>query len=369
MEVNSQLSVLNARKENSHQTKHKVTSLENCPTCFQSVNPEHKDKISKRAQLEIEEINVEMEPKFFERETIFKDMEKAKILVRGYEEDKANLERDRIRSEHYKVIDTKIKSDSFFLERVLEEMKEIKRITEELKAKSRTFELTQDNFNKKRLSLDEQNLIVRRLEISSAEKRKELELLKQRIEETTETILKKEKVRSQIIYLRSLQDWLQEKFLSIIALTEKNVLAKLRSDFSKIINEWFTTLVEDSLSVRLDEDFTPVITNQDYEVDYDFLSGGERTAVALAYRLALNQILNSMMSNLKTKDIIILDEPTDGFSEQQLDKMRDIFEQLKSEQIILVSHEQKIEGFVDNIIKIQKDGTSKIVSKSESKPF
>jgi exonuclease SbcC len=157
--------------------------------------------------------------------------------------------------------------------------------------------------------------------------------------------------------------------LSIIALTEKNVLAKLRSDFSKIINEWFTTLVEDSLSVRLDEDFTPVITNQDYEVDYDFLSGGERTAVALAYRLALNQILNSMMSNLKTKDIIILDEPTDGFSEQQLDKMRDIFEQLKSEQIILVSHEQKIEGFVDNIIKIQKDGTSKIVSKSESKPF
>ncbi len=369
MEVNSQLSVLNARKENSHQTKHKVTSLENCPTCFQSVNPEHKDKISKRAQLEIEEINVEMEPKFFERETIFKDIEKAKILVRGYEEDKANLERDRIRSEHYKVIDTKIKSDSFFLERVLEEMKEIKRITEELKAKSKTFELTQDNFNKKRLSLDEQNLIVRRLEISSAEKRKELELLKQRIEETTETILKKEKVRSQIIYLRSLQDWLQEKFLSIIALTEKNVLAKLRSDFSKIINEWFTTLVEDSLSVRLDEDFTPVITNQDYEVDYDFLSGGERTAVALAYRLALNQILNSMMSNLKTKDIIILDEPTDGFSEQQLDKMRDIFEQLKSEQIILVSHEQKIEGFVDNIIKIQKDGTSKIVSKSESKPF
>ncbi|MBC8495215.1 hypothetical protein H8D36_03615 [archaeon] len=210
---------------------------------------------------------------------------------------------------------------------------------------------------------------VRKLEITSAEKRKELELLKQRIEETIETINRKENVRSKVNYLRSLQDWLQEKFMGMIMITEKNVLAKLRSDFSKIINEWFTTLVDDSLSVRLDEDFTPIITNQDYEVDYDFLSGGERTAVALAYRLALNQILNSMMSNLKTKDIIILDEPTDGFSEQQLDKMRDIFEQLKSEQIILVSHEQKIEGFVDNIIKIQKDGTSKIVTNDESKPF
>lgn len=69
-----------------------------------------------------------------------------------------------------------------------------------------------------------------------------------------------------------------------------------------------------------------------------------------------------MLSKLKTKDVIILDEPTDGFSEQQLDKMRDIFEQLDAKQIILVSHEQKIEGFVDNIIRIKKDGTSKVES-------
>ena len=369
MDINSKISVLNARKENSLLTKEKVVSLENCPTCFQSVTHEHKDKISKRAQFDIEEINLEVEPKIFEKETIFKDIEKEKNLIRGYEEDKANLERDRIRSEHYNSVGTKIKSDSFFLERVIEEVREITVLTNELRLNAKNFEQTQEMFNAKRLSLEEYNLSVRKLEITSAEKRKELELLKQRIEETIETINRKENVRSKVNYLRSLQDWLQEKFMGMIMITEKNVLAKLRSDFSKIINEWFTTLVDDSLSVRLDEDFTPIITNQDYEVDYDFLSGGERTAVALAYRLALNQILNSMMSNLKTKDIIILDEPTDGFSEQQLDKMRDIFEQLKSEQIILVSHEQKIEGFVDNIIKIQKDGTSKIVTNDESKPF
>ena len=369
MDINSKISVLNARKENSLLTKEKVVSLENCPTCFQSVTHEHKDKISKRAQFDIEEINLEVEPKIFEKETIFKDIEKEKNLIKGYEEDKANLERDRIRSEHYNSVGTKIKSDSFFLERVIEEVREITVLTNELRLNAKNFEQTQEMFNAKRLSLEEYNLSVRKLEITSAEKRKELELLKQRIEETIETINRKENVRSKVNYLRSLQDWLQEKFMGMIMITEKNVLAKLRSDFSKIINEWFTTLVDDSLSVRLDEDFTPIITNQDYEVDYDFLSGGERTAVALAYRLALNQILNSMMSNLKTKDIIILDEPTDGFSEQQLDKMRDIFEQLKSEQIILVSHEQKIEGFVDNIIKIQKDGTSKIVTNDESKPF
>jgi exonuclease SbcC len=163
-------------------------------------------------------------------------------------------------------------------------------------------------------------------------------------------------------YLRSLQDWLEGNFMPLMNLTEANVMISLRKDFSRIFNEWFSTLVSDNLSVRLDEDFTPIITNQDYEIDYAFLSGGERTAVALAYRLALNQVINSMLSKLKTKDILILDEPTDGFSEQQLDKMRDIFEQLEAKQIILVSHEQKIEGFVDNIIRIKKDGTSKIES-------
>ena len=67
-----------------------------------------------------------------------------------------------------------------------------------------------------------------------------------------------------------------------------------------------------------------------------------------------------MLSQIKTKDIVILDEPTDGFATEQIDKMRDIFEQLKAEQIILVSHEEKIEGFVDHVIKIRKDGISQI---------
>ena len=157
---------------------------------------------------------------------------------------------------------------------------------------------------------------------------------------------------------------MQEKFLSIITITETNVLAKLRNEFSKIFHEWFSILVPEGLSVSLDEDFTPKIINQDYDLDYDFLSGGERTAVALAYRLALNQVLNSLLSKIKTKDLVILDEPTDGFSLEQLSKIGHIFEQLKSEQVILVSHEQKIEDFVDHIIRIKKDGTSGIERKS-----
>ena len=199
-------------------------------------------------------------------------------------------------------------------------------------------------------------------EILIATKNKEIELLKIKLTELSIEIRNKEKIREQVNYLRGLQDWIGKNFITMIDATEKRVMAEILNEFSIIFSERFSTLVSDSLSVRLDEDFTPIVTNQDYEIDYDFLSGGERTATALAYRLSLNQVLNSR-SNIKTKDIVILDEPTDGFATNQINKMRDIFEQLKAEQIILVSHEEKIEGFVDHVIKIHKNGISKITDR------
>jgi len=141
----------------------------------------------------------------------------------------------------------------------------------------------------------------------------------------------------------------------LVSLIEKNVMTKLKTEFSKSFSEWFSMLVSDSFYVRLSDDFTPIIEHQDYELDYSYLSGGERTAIALAYRLSLNQVINSFLSTIKTRDIVILDEPTDGFSEQQLDKMRGVLEELNVKQLIIVSHEQKIESFVDNIIKIRKE--------------
>jgi exonuclease SbcC len=61
------------------------------------------------------------------------------------------------------------------------------------------------------------------------------------------------------------------------------------------------------------------------------------------------------LSKIKTKDLVILDEPTDGFSEQQLDKMRGVLEDLNVSQLIIVSHEQKIESFVENVIRFKKE--------------
>jgi len=81
-------------------------------------------------------------------------------------------------------------------------------------------------------------------------------------------------------------------------------MIKLKAEFSKLFDEWFCMLVSDSFDVSLTDDFTPIIEYQDYEIDYAYLSGGERTAVALAYRLALNQVINSLMSKNQKQETL-----------------------------------------------------------------
>ena len=56
-----------------------------------------------------------------------------------------------------------------------------------------------------------------------------------------------------------------------------------------------------------------------------------------------------------------LDEPTDGFSHEQMFRLRGILKELNCEQVITVSHETELESFVDKIYKITKEnGESKI---------
>jgi len=358
--LSTQISVLESQKETPLKLKDKIISLENCPTCLQKVGDEHKDRLSKQTMFEIDDINRELEQKILEKQNVVREVESEKKLVREYESDKTLLQQNKIKYEHQLIIKTKLKSDAFVLDRTSNEIKQLLLDKEELKLKIESFSQSQEVFDKAKSEFQNVNEVVRTKEISSATKNRELELLKTRLQELSDEISKKEKTREELNGLRSLLDWILEKFISMINLTEKNVMVKLRNEFSKIFSEWFSMLVSDSLTVRLDEDFTPIITNQGYEIDYNFLSGGERTATALAYRLSLNQVLNSMLSQIKTKDILILDEPTDGFSAEQIDKMRDIFDQLKAEQMILVSHEEKIEGFVDHVVKVKKDGDTKV---------
>lgn len=156
------------------------------------------------------------------------------------------------------------------------------------------------------------------------------------------------------------REWLEEFFIPTISLIEKQVLLTILQKFNETYHDWYALLVDDpTKESRIDENFTPVVEQDGYEQKIAFLSGGEKTSIALAYRLTLNFLVrdaDSIKSNL-----LILDEPTDGFSKEQLGKVRQILNRMDSEQIILVSHERDLETCADHVFQISKnDGVSSV---------
>ena len=156
-------------------------------------------------------------------------------------------------------------------------------------------------------------------------------------------------------------EWLGEYFVPSLREVEREVMNSLRYDFNDFYSQWYSELVEDPTKRSyIDERFGPVIQQDGYQQEFAYLSGGEKTSVALAYRLALNSTMRRQAGALKS-NLLILDEPTDGFSKSQLGKVRTILASLRSEQVIMVSHEEELEGYVDHVFNITKsEGVSTV---------
>jgi exonuclease SbcC len=138
-------------------------------------------------------------------------------------------------------------------------------------------------------------------------------------------------------------------------------MSHINVEFEELLKKWFGMLSEGTeLEVAVDENFTPTVSQGGYELDLRALSGGEKTSVAFAYRLALNHMVKEE-SGVDRNNLLILDEPTDGFSAEQLSKVREVLRELRAPQLILVSHERELEGFADHIFKVVKEnGVSRV---------
>ena len=355
IDLNSQLNSLKSDNLNQESLERKISSLEKCPTCFQNVNLDYKNNIVEKIKTTKENNNEKISVLEKNIGDVKNEIEEKDLLINSKEKEITELkilkvkfqgieEKQNLLLEKEK-LDSDFKKDIDFLNHNIEKINES---IKDLEKHDREFEEKQGEFED---VLKEERI----LEIKLAELKKEIEIFSVQISELKNRIEKSKEIKKKIEYLAKVEEWLSQDFSSLVSLIEKNIMIKLKTDFSKFFSDWFSMMVSDNFNVSLRDDFTPVIEYQDYEINYQYLSGGERTAIALAYRLSLNQVINSFLSEIKTKDVVILDEPTDGFSEQQLDKMREVLEQLNVKQLIIVSHEQKIESFVDNIIRFSKE--------------
>jgi exonuclease SbcC len=187
---------------------------------------------------------------------------------------------------------------------------------------------------------------------------RELDLLAQEVE-------RKEAAVREAQRLASYQGWLSSYFRPTVEMIEKRTLAQAAARFNEHFQRFFNSLVDDAdMVVRVREDFSPIFEREGFEQDFEALSGGERTSMALSYRFALNSVVKESISS--RPELVILDEPTDGFSKEQIYKMRGLLEELGSRQVVLVSHERELESMADHIFRVEKRNGASVVSVDQS---
>lgn len=361
LEINSKINSFLLKSEENKKLEKQISHLEICPTCLQNVDAVYKANVLNKIHSDNAEGNNQLQSLETEKKEVSEKLRNIDSLIFTNERKLTDLKILRMKLQDVKEKEIQIQNfekTNISLDKDIELLNQhITLLADSVVNLSKFVNL----FELKQKELDDALRQERLADIRVAELKKEIEVFSRQIQELKKEIENAEKIKMQLAYITELENWLSKQFTALISFIEKNVMMKLKAEFSKLFAEWFYTLVSDVFNVRLSDDFTPIIEQSDYEIDYAHLSGGERTAIALAYRLALNQVINSLMSKIKTHDLVILDEPTDGFSEQQLDKMRDVLQQLNIKQLIIVSHEQKIEGFVENVVKFKKEnGVTKV---------
>lgn len=348
----------------SDEIKNKISGMDKCPMCMQDVSPEHKHRIagieggkSENAAKNLRECSAQEKAEREGMQALKKEIES----LRERERNAIALREKTRAAEEKKASIREIEESQERIKKGIGSTNARKiKINEEMGKKAAAGE----GFLKAR---EEHQNALRKFHETDKEYSTLLEKqegISRLAGEINAEIAKKEEAGKRLAKIRGVHHWIEEFFTGLTGAMERQVMANVFQQFSTIFQDWFRMLLEDeAISSRLDDTFTPVIVQNGFETGIENLSGGEKTSCALAYRLALNKVINELITEIKTKDLIILDEPTDGFSTEQLDKVRDVLDELNMKQVIIVSHEQKIESFVDSVIRIQKnEHTSQVAS-------
>ncbi len=345
------------RKMHSAHIRQKIESLNTCPTCFQDVSHGYKQQVIDKSAQEIYLFD--------------KDISQHELSVRAADEE---LKLSRVQLDALKKRESDMRLVRMKLLQLERKKEEFTALMVKVEGAQKRMAELQASVTSMQQRLDG----LQGVDVLYPAMKQELDALhnellavegeKQRTEATLrpmvatiysliDEINRKMSMREKKEYINKVHFWLTEHFMPLMDTMEKNILYKVHTEFNSLFEKWFSILIDNqTLQMALDEEYSPKIIQNGYDIEYEFLSGGEKTAGALAYRLALNQVINDLNSGLKTRDLLILDEPTDGFSHEQLDRLKVLMDEIHIPQIVLVSHEPQIECFVDTVIRLEKTG-------------
>ncbi len=331
-----------------------------CPTCLRFIDEAYRrdltSKLKKelvKKEHELEAIRGRLEELSARRSDLEKSIEALRVLEARKSELKARIEDEKALLEQgEKEFDSaKMRLDMLRVEledvsSKLEELREaeIEEARGELEAKKRKLmelEARLENLkNRKELVKEKLADCEKRLKLAE-EKRRKAEVAKKLIE-----VVK---------LLRSAYRGVQPHLRTEVVKAAKFYIQRILDEISGPEGSYMV--------VEVGQDYTPVVRVDGRERPITHLSGGERTLLALAYRIGMG-LLIMQMRMAKPFDILLLDEPTEslGREDMSIDKMADALARLRTvEQVIAVTHSEAFAEKANHVIRVEKvDNVSRV---------
>jgi len=232
---------------------------------------------------------------------------------------------------------------------------------------------TQDFFSEEKPALDSKmneytrlDGLLKNLISEEASVKAELEHLDQLVKQYDSDLSQLSSSRKTYEFLVKLREFFEKVFEPGLEKIESEKLRLTKKEISQKMREYFAVLMQDEdRSVELTQDLQPCLQRRvdGKWVTIQFPSGGERSTMALAYRLALSSVARSRQGI--QIDFLMLDEPTDGFSDDQLTKFQAVLERLEVPQILLVTHHKALESMGGTIIQVEYGPNGSVVRRAE----
>jgi len=322
-----------------------------CPVCKQPITHAHAVELKNSVRKQIAKIENEIEELSAKVNNLDKEIEELRKNI----SEKNNF-LNEIVSKHSTLHEKyrKLNEEIVELTSLHEKTKKLEEITNELKTLQEKvskkehimaeYHRLTEELEKLRKELD--NLMEKHSSMNKeyGEVEGELKGLKQLLSQIDEKKKKLKEVREEISRYSKYLNFVSKYVLGIISEVEKYVKTRaftaFREEFTKIFKMLMTGY--ENIDVEIKQDFSLSFKARVDGVlkPIETPSGGQLTCISLAYRLALNRVARSMIPQLG-KGLLILDEPTYGFSPERVELLRRVlFSPGGPSQVIIVTHDR-----------------------------
>ncbi len=332
-----------------------------CPTCRRELDQFYKEKLLNQLHTE----NMETEKRLTMVETKLENLEleqkmfldaKNKIEVLNFQIEELEKTISTKEDEINKIkaeLDKKILVEADLKKKLDEITLEISKFKVEDVENAR--KLREEKLLRYREILDS----IRYYEKLIEEKNSYLSLIEKRIQNAEQKLKQKilaEKVSKLISGLRM-------AYREVVPVLRKMYIESLRNSVQSVMDS-LTIQTERSLYVDVDDEYTPTLVEASgFRRDVNLISGGERTWLALAYRIGLGQLIMEAKTG-QNFELLILDEPTEalGTEDGSINALATAISNLKMiRQIITVTHSEELANEASTrILVTKKNGISKV---------